>query len=966
MRHFGVILEKRPQGDRRALIDLAVRTSWLARDQPRGGVKPAIWHSRSGRLSLLAWGSSAAVGLYAGDLIVGTEELALAGAGFYYHPDYATPEALLRALGEARDPESIVAGMGGSFALVLCDGRRDQLRLWRSVVGQGVSFYKDTPQRLVAGTRGLFVSCVGDGSATPNYDPDGAGRFAVFGQCTTDLTPFAGVRHMPAHSVLIGGGPGGAEIKKIDGAFDGFGYGDAEPTAADFDEATRLFLETFECFKRDGVAVAVTLSGGKDSRLVAAGLAAAGIKATAWPNRNWSDHPDLILGERVARLLGLELRRAERIDETILPHHAPIRVDAWLNSQLRRWDARSVESMIDPVLLPESLDLPYGANEAETTSIVLGGDAGEMLKGGWAQRIFVGDGIFNRETTRELLGRYMQRNVGFLKPDNREEHKSQVEGLLEQHYRCSHPMAAYERIYFFRMQNRAMCSLADGDGFVPFADLRLLRFFASFSIGSRRAELFHFEMIRRLAPNLANVPLAMLRWGFEQNGRSAEYKDGYEDRTPLPKAGHSLMATPASLSASTDLRKFFLDNFARDRRLLGDLVDIAALDDLLYSRDSYRYFNARLFWCLEGARLLVRNEWLKPFDVTQNAVLTIKADAPWSTIYGGLYDAVETAVGQTLERISTGLVSKANDLRNGPTARLPASEVSKRTDERRVVPVSAFSTAADGSLPDARTAWRTVPRIDGAEITATAAGSSGAGRITLTLPEGRVETCWVPVALAAWRDVAGCLVKLPLVAGCDEAALLTGYFRFRRNRSDRLHLLKAVGVRSAPGGHAAALELSVPDPMTRPIAGDEIIEAWLPVGRSQSKVSFALGPIEAIGGPGTAPFFDLALALGDPFSASVNQRARALAKAYAVEWGRMEEALSEIAIGSSVEIGERLTLRDVALNSAIWRRRQIAMLHKLVRAEQADPDRIQAISKEEIGAVYRSVLQGLKTALGIR
>ncbi len=449
MRHFGVILEKRPQGDRRALIDLAVRTSWLARDQPRGGVKPAIWHSRSGRLSLLAWGSSAAVGLYAGDLIVGTEELALAGAGFYYHPDYATPEALLRALGEARDPESIVAGMGGSFALVLCDGRRDQLRLWRSVVGQGVSFYKDTPQRLVAGTRGLFVSCVGDGSATPNYDPDGAGRFAVFGQCTTDLTPFAGVRHMPPHSVLIGGGPGGAEIKKIDGAFDGFGYGDAEPTAADFDEATRLFLETFECFKRDGVAVAVTLSGGKDSRLVAAGLAAAGIKATASLGRNWSDHPDLILGERVARLLGLEVRPIERMEDTAAPSRAEIRVDAPLVGQLRRWDARMISPMYNPFLYTQGFELRNYAREDGMTSAVLTGAAGEMLKGGWAQRIFIGDGLFDKETTRAFLKRFMQGHVDLLRPHNQDAHNAHIAELLDEHYQDAHPMAAYERVYFF-------------------------------------------------------------------------------------------------------------------------------------------------------------------------------------------------------------------------------------------------------------------------------------------------------------------------------------------------------------------------------------------------------------------------------------------------------------------------------------------------------------------------------------
>lgn len=352
------------------------------------------------------------MGLYTGSLIVQAGDLALAGTGFYYHPGYETPEALLRALGEARDPETIIAEMGGSFALCLCDGHRDEFRLWRSVVGQGVSFYKVTPRRLVAGNRGRFVSCLGDGTATPNYDPAGAGRLAVVGQCMTDLTPFAGVQHMPPHSVLHAAATGRYEIKKIDGAFDGFGYGDAEPSEADFDEAARLFLDSVASFKRDGVTISLTLSGGKDSRLIAAAAAAAGMKATAYLGRNWSDHPDLLLGDRLGRLLGLDIQHGGMIDqEDVLPSRAEVRIDVGLVDQLRRWDARLVAPMYSPYLSQQGFKLHNYATEEEITSAQLAGDAGEMLKGGWAQRIFVGDGPFDRQTAKEFLQRYMQNNI---------------------------------------------------------------------------------------------------------------------------------------------------------------------------------------------------------------------------------------------------------------------------------------------------------------------------------------------------------------------------------------------------------------------------------------------------------------------------------------------------------------------------------------------------------------------------
>ncbi len=402
-----------------------------------------------------------------------------------------------------------------------------------------------------------------------------------------------------------------------------------------------------------------------------------------------------------------------------------------------------------------------------------------------------------------------------------------------------------------------------------------------------------------------------------------------------------------------------------------------AVDDLLYSRASYELRCARLFWCIEAARLLLRDSWIKTFDIEQDPIHAIRVDAPWCTVYGGLHDAVDTAVRQVPGRLNAALLTAINRLPRDGT--LPVPRAGRIDRESRVMAPAAFSDAASGvAAANGAAAWRILPKVEGASIAAQASEKPGQwnGRLNIAFLHGRSATSWVPVALGPWSCFAGCNVKLPLVVRSDEESVRVAYLRLQRARSDRSHLLQNIGVRGAPAGQPCELVFALPanvEGLEGGLSPDEILELWLPLGPTACEVTFDFGPLEITP---TEEFAGLVAALGNPVSGHVNNQARTLAETYEMAWSTMEDVLGRIPVSVADGNGAAVTLCDVAANSPAWQDYQIARLHRLVGGKDAGAaadteERPEAVSPrapitgEEIGDIYETVLLKVKEAMGI-
>src|ERR1700722_13093855 len=143
-----------------------------------------------------------------------------------------------------------------------------------------------------------------------------AAAFLGLGSPVGAATPFRGVRALAARRQLTvtAGRLTEAAVPRDDAAApDGsYGAGAAGPVAA-----VRPLGER-------GVPVELSLTGGKDSRLIAAALTAAQVPFRA-RTHGFASHPDVIVAGMIARLLGIEHVITE--PRPVAPEQAPDEAD---------------------------------------------------------------------------------------------------------------------------------------------------------------------------------------------------------------------------------------------------------------------------------------------------------------------------------------------------------------------------------------------------------------------------------------------------------------------------------------------------------------------------------------------------------------------------------------------------------------------------------------------------------------
>ena len=123
------------------------------------------------------------------------------------------------------------------------------------------------------------------------------------GGFTTNRTPFAGINMaMPNSNIIMQDRK--VHVTDPGNIFSHFGFGTDEPGPHFYRELTELFLERVEPYVLSTKDLELSVTGGQDSRLLAAALKALGVKFTA-RTTGLDNNPDVIIGKRVAAFLGV-------------------------------------------------------------------------------------------------------------------------------------------------------------------------------------------------------------------------------------------------------------------------------------------------------------------------------------------------------------------------------------------------------------------------------------------------------------------------------------------------------------------------------------------------------------------------------------------------------------------------------------------------------------------------------------
>jgi len=335
-----------------------------------------------------------------------------------------------------------------------------------------------------------------------------------------------------------------------------------------------------------GVPVELSLTGGKDSRLVAAALTAARVPFLA-RTHGFADHPDVVIAGLIAGRLGVEHTVTQP-----RPPGAPDEADV-----LRRLRAAV---LVSDGMLSAFENVGWPDPRTASTPVQAGGHGGELLRGGYAQTAWRTPAVLSAAAGAELFRRMTTRRLSLLRPGPARAYLASLTPPAAALARG--PLAALDDFY---LANRAgRWSAAARQAYLLrsplsqplFAD-RVVRAARAVPLRDRMSDRLHRDVLGLLCPELLAVPLAGSGWHGE------------------PRSPATVLTTPPGPAAADWRRDYgedvagFLRGYVLDHdeasRVFG-IIRRSAAERLLRPPQADRHG----VWALATLAALLSGDWL--------------------------------------------------------------------------------------------------------------------------------------------------------------------------------------------------------------------------------------------------------------------------------------------------------------------------------------------------------------------
>lgn len=453
-------------------------------------------------------------------------------------------------------------------------------------------YWTRTPDAWLVSNRALLLARLTAPDGVPRYHLPALVPFVTDGYLRHDRTPFVGVELL---------GPDGSLSVRDDAAQvtlpdpTELRCGTLVPTGTDLDELTRGLREAASASASREVVCDVT--GGRDSRLVAATLHAAGIPFRA-RTRGVPEHPDVLVGTRVAEALGVPHERV-RPPTVAGADGEELEVDPATRTRATLFATDGMLFGWENVLgnLPQA---GYGTR--------FGGSGGETLRGGYAKLVSK-DLEPDWGAASTFLRSRLEQFGRLFRPGVTDEYARTLGAWIDTDRAAGVPAGvSLDRYYVWYRTGRWKSGfLAAGSPTTTrhlLLDDRVTRFGLRLAPAVKAANGLAQELTVRLAPALRDVPYADRRHGRVRIG------DGATTATPVPFDWRR--------TTTDQLYATFRDEVfeGRGSRELASIVDRERLARWFERRagdppaDLARI--AVFMWGLYSCSLLLSNEWLDP------------------------------------------------------------------------------------------------------------------------------------------------------------------------------------------------------------------------------------------------------------------------------------------------------------------------------------------------------------------
>jgi hypothetical protein len=565
-----------------------------------GATEERSWIEPAGRVGLFFWTDE-------GEVERDPAWIADPGGALAIVGHLNRPWSDARTAGAPLDLGAVEEGLrarGGvySAAAVSAAGR---IAAWNTVVRAENVWYQQADALLAISSRALLAHLAAADRGDPEYDPVSLAAFVTLGYVGIDRALFRGVALLdPNHAVASDAAGTHERVRPVDVL---------DPS---LDELAQRAIDACGPIQRAG-SVNCTLTGGRDSRLVAAAMSAAGIPFRT-VTKGSPTHPDVVIARMVADTLRVEHRATAAADMGSV-----VRVDPFERTKTALRGSDGALSGFDG---SASMTGPF--RWWGTTN----GAGGELLRGGFVK----GARPNERDDARLFVRRHWLANAHLLNRDLRDAYEAAVEPLGSAHA----PETAtdvLERLYArYRIARwvapSRMATTARGRLFQPLMDDRLIHAVRETALAERVSERVVFDLLRRLNPALAEMPLTGSRWTFEKDAPVTGLEGSWTKRAPLPVPLTAGGAVDWRLSQGGPLDAVFRDSImdAAGSNAVATLVDRDAVLRLL-RRDRWavgltvrRAADARALWAVLAVSVLLSNEWLTNEQVERPLAIQVR------------------------------------------------------------------------------------------------------------------------------------------------------------------------------------------------------------------------------------------------------------------------------------------------------------------------------------------------------
>ena len=446
----------------------------------------------------------------------------------------------------------------------------------------------EVPGAVVISDRACWAAAVTGRLHDP--DPAMAGAFLSLGYAVGGATPFRGVSALG----------GDRELRLADGRMAAAGAGAEDGGPAGAEAVARALTKAVRPLGGADPPAELSLTGGKDSRLVAAALAAARVPFRA-RTHGFAGHPDVVVASLIAAKLGVE--------HTVTRPRPPEAPDVLGRLRAAVLVSDGMLSAFENLGSGFRPDPQAAGGPAET-----GGHGGELLRGGYAQAAWrtsaAAAAPLNAAAAAELFRRMTTRRLGLLRPGPAWAYLATLAPPAAALARG--PLAALDDFY---LANRAgRWSAAARQAYLLrspliqplFAD-HVVRAARAVPLRDRMSDRLHRDVLGLLCPELLSLPVAGTPWHGE------------------PRTAATVLTVPAGAAAADWRRDYgdvvagFLRGYVLDHGEASPVFGIVrrgAAERLLRAPQADR----QGAWALATLTALLSGDWLNAREPAGEAV----------------------------------------------------------------------------------------------------------------------------------------------------------------------------------------------------------------------------------------------------------------------------------------------------------------------------------------------------------